>query len=678
MKLILSSLFLVLVSSQVVIGQTCNRGNKSFYKNINKALKEEDFSKKIEKLEKLCKKYPDIPKVFDVLGELYQNEGVFFKRINQYEASMKMLQKANNSFNQAISICPDYHASCYYTIAQNLLSFGENYRAIPYLKKFVAFPQDNALLLGSKYNEKRNNAENILRELEFEQSLYNNPVPFDPKKVKNVSTGLDEYFPMISPDNDLLFFTRRVDRRLLGDIQENIVEEFTLSIKNSNTLEFDDGTPLPTPFNDGSFYNYGTATLSVDNKEMIICACKKETVYNQEYLNCDLYTSKYTRSGKGGNDFVWSPLVNMGPNINTKDGWEAQPSLSSDGQTLFFSSIRKGSRDNDIYISERQEDGSWGAAKPFDLINTAGKDKSPFFHQDGETLYFVSSCSSERLGLGGLDIFYIRKDGESWTEPQNIGFPINSPEDELGVFVSTSGKLAYYSSLKEGEWNIFSFDLYEEARPQEVIIIKGNLETTDGAPISDAYVDIAYSESGKTTQVKVNGDDGKFAAVVKVDKESKEDITISFNKKDLAFNAKVIEYEELKNSVESKLNLETFILENIEENKEYNIPDINFSTDSYALNQKAKNLLTSFASYLQQNEQYKIEIGGHTDDVGDAKRNLELSQSRSDEVMAFLLSKGIDNDRLSAVGYGEKNPKYKNDSESNRAKNRRIEFKIIP
>jgi Tol biopolymer transport system component len=131
----------------------------------------------------------------------------------------------------------------------------------------------------------------------------------------------------------------------------------------------------------------------------------------------------------------------MGPGINTKDGWEAQPSLSADGKTLFYATLRKGSRNNDIYIAIKKDDGTWSEGKPFNEVNTAGKDKSPFFHQDGETLYFVSESSDERPGVGGLDIYYIRKTEEGWSKPENIGYPINTTGDELGVFVSTKGDL---------------------------------------------------------------------------------------------------------------------------------------------------------------------------------------------------------------------------------------------
>jgi outer membrane protein OmpA-like peptidoglycan-associated protein len=586
-----------------------------------------------------------------------------------------MQQKALPFYQNTIKKCSNFHADCYYIIGASLLQNGDLKNAVPYFQKFVDFPQDDFSKLPENFLQKKKEIESILEDVAFEKNMLENPVPFVPKKVQMVSSKLDEYFPMISPDNDLLFYTRKIDRKNLGDISSNIREEFTISSRADSKGSFTPGDPLPKPFNDGTFFNYGTATLSVDNKEMIICACKVEKVYNQDYLNCDLYTTTYKRSGKGGNDFEWTTLVNMGPAINTKDGWEAQPSLSADGSLLFFTSLRKDSRSDDIYISEKQKDGTWSKAKPFDLINTEGKDKSPFFHQDGETLYFVSNSTKKRKGLGGLDIFYIRKEGDKWTQPKNIGYPINSKEDELGLFVSTNGKEAYYSSMKEGDWDIYSFDLYEEARPQEVVILKGELIDEQGKSIQGAEIEITYNDTGEKSQFKVNGDDGKYAAVVKV--SQKQDITVSVNKEGYAFNAKVIEKETIEKRDSPTIKTGKLKIDTVEVGKSFSIDDIVFASDSYILTQKSQFILNGLASYLSKSTHLKVAINGHTDDLGDDEKNRQLSQNRSDAVKNYLVEKGIEASRLTAKGFGETKPKFQNTNDANRAKNRRTEFEVV-
>ncbi|MBM3160364.1 MAG: OmpA family protein [Bacteroidetes bacterium] len=675
LKFYCSSLFLLFTHAFYSQANPCNSIDEKYEKKFIKALSEKNPVKQLEKLSKVAVDFPKQAKTYFYLANITNRDAQTLSFQGKQKEARDQQKKATLYYQATIKKCASFHASCYYNIAENLISVGEQESAIPFLKKYIEFPEDDFEKLEEDFVSRKRSALALLDELEFEKNLFNNPVPFHPSKIKNVSTQLDEYFPMISPDNDLLFFSRKVDRKNFGDMSENIREELTLSTKDEESLEFDYGNPLPAPFNDGSFLNYGTTSLSVDNKEMIICACKKEIFNKQYYLNCDLYSTNFTRKGYGGNDFEWSKLKNLGPNINTPDGWEAQPTLSSDGKLLFFTALRNNTRDNDIFVSERLPDGSWSKAVPFDLINTSGKDKSPFFHQDGETLYFVSSTSASRKGVGGLDIFYIRRDGGGWTKPKNIGYPINSIDDELGIFISSNGEVAYFSSVKEGEWNIYSFDLYKEARPKEVVIVKGELKNEDGTPVKDAVIDVSYNDNGETHQFKVNGDDGKFAAVIKVDK--KQDVTISILKDNYAFQAKVIEKDSFDVVKESKMKLGEFVLEKIEANKSYRLSDIYFSTESYELNDKSKALLNSFASYLLKNPSLQVGINGHTDDVGEASANEILSQNRADAVRNYLIHRGIEPEKLVSVGYGEINPKVPNNSERNRALNRRTEFQFI-
>jgi outer membrane protein OmpA-like peptidoglycan-associated protein len=674
------SFFLIFGSNANLFSQEndpCITSDKKLIKLLASAMAEDNFDDKTSKFAQAIQKYPDNAETYFLYARLCEQEGARQMKDVKTQNQGEALQKKSLYFYQAtIKKCPNFHADCYYTIGTTLLSNGDVKNALPFLKKFVEFPDDNYSILPQDFLQKKAELKAIIEDIEFEKTLKDNPVPFSPAKVMNVSSSQDEYFPMISPDNDLIFFTRKVDKTNLGNIANLIEEEFTLASRlNEGKNVFTFGEGLPEPFNNGTFYNYGTATLSVDNKEMIICACKKEVVYGRDYLNCDLYTTKFKRSGKGGNDFEWTPLLNMGPNINTKDGWEAQPSLSADGKMLFFTSFRKGSRDNDIYLSERQADGTWSVAKPFEIINTAGKDKSPFFHQDGETLYFVSSSTNSRKGMGGLDIFYIRKENNGWTKPENIGYPINSEQDELGLFVSTNGKVAYFSSDKDGDWNIYAFDLYEKARPQEVVILKGTLTNDSGKPISDAKIEVSYNETGETQTFDVNGDDGKYAAVVKV--SNTQDVTISVNKDGLAYNAKVIEKEVIENRTSSSIQTGNIKTDSIKPGKAYELDEIYFATDSWELNKRSTLLLNGFSNYLKKNTNLKISVNGHTDDVGDDEQNRILSQKRANAVKAYLVEKGVNSEQIEAIGFGETKPRVPNTNDANRAKNRRTEFVIL-
>lgn len=649
-------------------------------------------SKKIVKLIEAGVNAPDartaVEKFNEAIKENEENAMAYYeyamyaynKALDAYDvdpnpaAGDRLFAKAEELFLNVLDLCPDYHSNVPYYLGVINYSQSEMDLAIKWFKAFQAYKHSDVSRYSEDHAQRLKDVKEVVGEVEYENQVKNEAVPFNPTIVKNVSTSTNEYFPMISPDNELIFFTRTVDRRDMGAINSDWREEFTFSHRKDYHTEFDGGNPLPAPFNDGSVRSYGASTLSVDNKEMIICACKTEMVLGQQYDNCDLYSTTYERSGAGGNDYSWSPLVLLGDEINTPDGWEGQPSLSADGNTLYFTANRPSTRDNDIFIAKRKLDGTWGQARPFDEINTAGKDKSPFLHQDSETLYFVSQVSKERVGIGGLDIFYIRQNPDgSWTEPKNIGFPINSEDDELGLFVSIDGEIAYFSSRKGPSWDIYSFELYEDAQPQSVALLKGELTDEHGDPVSDATIEIAYEGTEEVTSVKVNGDDGKYAAIVKTNK--KQDVMVTVKKEGHAFDSKVIDKAEFtEDNVTIRGN--DLAVKELKVGTAYTINDILYATNSSNLSDRSKFILKGFARFLKENPTIEVSIQGHTDDVGDDEKNFKLSEDRAEGVKTYLISLGIPKGRLTSEGFGETAPKVDNDTEEHRAMNRRTEFVI--
>ena len=409
---------------------------------------------------------------------------------------------------------------------------------------------------------------------------------------------------------------------------------------------------------------------------MFICACQDVTY--QEHANCDIYVTRFERSGEGGNDFTWTPLQNLGNAVNTPDGWEAQPTLSADGNTLYFATWRNGSQLTDIYYSTRDKEGKWSTAKPVPgPINSEGHDKAPFLHQDSETLYFVSDCSTERLGAGGSDIFYTRKDETgNWQSPKNIGYPINSSANEVGLVVSYDGHLAYYTfrNVNTDSYDIFYFELYEEARPQAIKIYKGEVKDEKGDPIKNATVEVSYKDSGESFEVKVNGDDGKFTTIVKADE--KQDVMITTKKEGFSFDTELIKAEQVVDQKVTTIKDIKMEIDEIKVGKAFTIDDILFATDSYELSGDSKFILDQFIKFLNENPSVKVTIQGHTDDLGDNAHNKELSANRARSVMEYLISKGVDTNRLKSEGYGESKPKVPNNSDYNRAQNRRTDFLI--
>ncbi len=630
-------------------------------------------------------------------------EYLFNRALDKYEdfkigranfAQVRTQFKAvEEKYRTSEDICPEYHASIYYKIGfinyyiKNDVESGKYY-----FQKFLDYKNDNPDAYPDEYASWKAEVSRLLKEINVKEEekataseFYEKKVPYDPIRVANVSTEMDEYLPMISPDNELIFYTRRGDFRSLGDLQSNVTEMFSVSQRKSVDAPFNKGEGLRPPFNTPEFDNYGGVSLSLDNKEMFICACKNEMIQGRPFLNCDLYVTYFKRTGKGGYDYVWTPLENLGPNINTKNGWEAQPTLSADGNTLYFSAYRKSTKLTDIYYSNRKADGTWSLAKPVPgPINTAGHDKSPFLHQDSETMYFASQATETRKGAGidgNFDMFYTRKNKEGeWMEPVNLGYPINTEKNEVGLIVSTDGKFAYIATDR-GEnaqgVDLYYFELYEAARPQKVLFLKGELKDEVGDPVKDGTIKIDYRQTGESVEFKMNGDDGKFAAIVHTEKA--QDVLISVKKKGYSFDTQVVKSSEIAAAQrgnafkQEKLDLE---INELEVGRAFTIHNILFATDSYTLSDDAKFVLKQLISFLEENPTVTAELQGHTDDQGNDNENLILSRNRAKATLNYLVSKGIAKNRLTAVGFGETEPKFENNTEANRAKNRRTDFKL--
>lgn len=675
-KLYLSLLFVTisLISFAQDEDEACSAPSKKTMKLIKAAVNAKDAQTAVQNFKAAIESNDENATAYYAYAMYVYETGLnYYKTQPNPAMGNRSFERAKELFSTTLNICSDYHANCSYYLGLINYTQKEMPSAIKWFKDFKEFEHEDNDKYPEDYTKKLRDVTEVLEDLLKDQEIKSEAVPFKPQIVRNVSTEKQEYFPMISPDNELIFYTRKLDRRDYGDIKSKVVEEITFSRRANMLSDFDGGTPLQKPFNDGSVQSYGAATLSVDNKEMIICACKKELVGTQPYMNCDLYSATYIRSGAGGNDYSWTPLENLGSNINTPGGWEGQPSLSADGNTLYYTVNRPNSRNNDIYISRRTNDGKWGVAQAFDEINTNGKDKSPFLHQDSETLYFVSECTKDRPGVGGLDIFYIRYENGKWTAPKNIGYPINSEADELGLFVSIDGIVAYYSSRVGGNWNIYSFELYEEARPKSVAVLKGELKDENGEPVKNAVIEIAYEDSEEVTQVKVNGDDGKYAAIVKTEK--KQDVMVTVKKEGHAFDTKLIAKEEFEKK-DVTIRDKDLSVKKLKVGEAYTIKEILYATNSASLTTRSKFILRGFARFLRENPTLTVSIQGHTDDVGDDAENLDLSERRAKGVEKYIQSLGIEAHRLSAKGYGESMPKVENINSFNRSQNRRTDFFI--
>ncbi len=586
--------------------------------------------------------------------------------------------RAYTDFVEVLTSCPNYHADAYYYAGIIAYANQDYENAQQYFEGFLSFDQSQGKI-SRDHEVKEGDIASVLPEVRFYNDFYSNPVEYNPRRLENINTSAGEYLPMLSPDNRLIFFTRKSKEKAKGDLYAREVERFMMAEQIPQSKEYNNAEALPPPFNVGD--NYGGVSLSLDNREMFVTVCKP---VSSNYKNCDLYVSHYQQETNDAGKVIynWTGLENLGPNVNTSDGWEAQPTLSADGNTLYFATIREnttkdkeGNPTIDVYYTERSADGSWSQAKSIGgTINTDGNDKSPVLHADSRTMYFASNG---HLGAGGYDIFYSKqeKDG-SWTKPKNIGYPVNSPQDEHGLVVSTDGKIALFSSSNVSSaqgLDIFAFDVPKEAQPEKVLILKGDVKNEKGELVNDARLEIKYAATKEVKEVDVDDRDGSYAAVVNLRKDEDVVVSVKSDTEDLAFNTRVFT---LADTAETVRDLEMEV-EKLESGKTYRMNDIRFATGSSEIDEASKSVLAEFADYLEENPNYRVEIYGHTDDVGDAEANLVLSTDRAFEVFGFLQEAGVNPDKMDFKGFGESKPLVPNNSDADRAINRRTEFKIV-
>jgi outer membrane protein OmpA-like peptidoglycan-associated protein len=537
-------------------------------------------------------------------------------------------------------------------------------------------------VLKSSLEQKRLEVLKLISEVRFEVQYFINQGSYLPQPLPLISLPEDEYLPALSPDGSSLFFTRARIVKPRGDVVTKRVEEFIQARRSTAEEGFDKGELLDYPFNDGE--NYGGVSLSIDNRLLIVAASNPSSE-NPE--NIDLFKTTYNIDGKddkGKFFYYWGDLELLGPQINTPQGWESQPTLSADGKELFFASAREnstldpdGNPTMDLYASVKTENGDWSQAEKLPPpISTGAQEKAPFLHSDGNTLYF----SSNRIPSGGgYDLWVTRRDTSGiWSDPVNLGAPVNTNGDEHGLVVCSNGTEAFFSSRRKGTQglDILSFPIPEELRPEAVKVIHGVVHPTP--PSEDVRVSIEYVQSREVQEIKLNYDDGSFATVINLNRG--EDVVIHVEGDDLEFEAEIVHLAKRDGAIPSNIEDTSPVIklraQKTFEEDAFELKDVQFETNKSEITYTTRLILKAFTEYLLTHEKYSISIIGHADNIGSAQSNLQLSSDRAEAVLQFFVDLGVDESRLDANGSGETNPKASNNNETGRAVNRRTEFRI--
>ncbi len=463
----------------------------------------------------------------------------------------------------------------------------------------------------------------------------------------SVNTANAEYFPTVTVQDSLLLFMRRnKDKR----------EDFLFSNMNSN------GFSLAKPLSDTLNFadKKGAPSLSSDLKTLYYAAEYMEMGYGRY----DIYKVSKTDSG-------WSAPLNLGRNINS-DFWESAPSISPDGQALYFSSNKPGGFGGiDIYVSYKTKNGYWSQA--YNLgpnINTKGDDQTPFIHADNRTLYFASNGWP---GYGGTDLFVAFKklDGK-WSKPTNLGYPINTFDNEGSIAIASNGWEGYIASDRidsRGELDIYKVVLPQKARANKSYYFNGF--------ITDAFSHLPIPGLVRLSDPK---DSTKFM-VINVDSTGVFVLSIpEFDSLGIQVNSPQHDYASTLLSKEKLIQLagtsQNFNLSPIQNKFTKDFKNVFFDVNNAQLNAASFVELDALVNYLENTNNATIFIEGHTDNTGSEIANINLSEKRAFAIAQYLIKKGIATQRISAKGFGASKPIADNGTAAGRAQNRRTSFTI--
>ncbi len=529
-------------------------------------------------------------------------------------------------------------------ISQLLVEVGEFEQAIAKFRKSEEF-LDDIFLQSDNYLQQKKRLDFIAFEIANQKDIIKEKLP------EPLNTFQLQYFPVLTADSKKILFTKR------DGLKNFEHEDIFVSYWEDNKWT----APQPISQTINTSYNEGTCTISADGNILIFTSCDTPDTFG----SCDLYITQKV-NGK------WQRASNMGKNVNSRF-WDSQPSLSADGRVLFFSSNRReGYGGNDIWFSERTEEGTWSEAKNLGPhVNTSKDEVSPFIFFNNEVLFFASDG---HLGFGGKDLFMSNFEMGAFGPSINLGYPINDQKDQLALFITAQEDYAYYTENSYRDGKADSSFLYRFNFPKEIdlgkklIVSEGRvLDKKTGDPI-DARLSLVNLANDSTMYEFVSdGKSGEFLMLY----PDKSQTGLYVEKKGFIPKIYNVDRDSLKNR--SNIQIE---LDPIESGKNFVFENVYFDTDKSALKEESESSLNRLANFLLQHPQVIIQVEGHTDNIGNTAYNAALSLRRAESVKHFLVALGIPPERMETLGKGDTKPLKPNDSEINRSFNRRIEVII--
>lgn len=499
------------------------------------------------------------------------------------------------------------------------------------------------------------------------------------------NTSWPEYSPVINADESIMFFTTsRPDTKGGMRSPDDLLfyEDIYYSVRSGS--EWTEARHAEDPIN--TELHDATVGLSNDGTRLFI--------YRGDNGG-DLYFSEL-------DGYRWSEPKPLPGNINTS-AQESSASFSPDERTLYFTSDRRGGYGgSDIYMAKLDNRGKWTDIQNIGpAINTEGNEMGVFMHPDGRNLYF---SSTRHTTSGGFDIFYSTWDGKKWSEPVNLGYPINTPDDELFMVISADGQHGYYASTKKGGFG--DSDIYQ------VVFLGARKPVMDDAediPLAGSNISLRQSDVETVTEFSV-----KALTLLKgqvLDAFTQEAIEAKIELTDNALGKVIAEFTTNSRTGGYLIALPSgknygiavtaqgylFHSENIDIPEQQGFQEVEkdvfmyrpelgqsvilrnifFDFDKATLRPESRIELDRLLGVLIDFPTIKIEISGHTDNIGSSAYNKNLSMKRAKAVVDYLIENGISEDRLEYVGYGFDRPVATNSTPEGRQQNRRTEFKVI-
>ena len=558
---------------------------------------------------------------------------------------LKDYQNAVVNYERAKHIDSVYFAEFNLSYSISLAGLGEFDKALDAINKFMAIPNLN---------------QSSIRSADYRKKCYEFAVgyakthlsgnyKFDPVNMgDSINTEVPEYYPTLTIDANKLIFTRRVN---------NSNEDFYES--NWKGDHWSKAESLPGNINTN--FNEGAQNISQDGQWLLFTGCN----FPQGFGSCDLYISYLTNDG-------WSTPENLGNTVNS-EFWESAPSLSPDKRDLYFASNRPGGYGgNDIYVCHHLPNGHWTLPQNLGpAINTSGEESTPFIHADNQSLYFTSNGHP---GYGNNDLFVSRKDANGkWGKPENLGYPINTIEDEGSIVISADGKTAYYASDRadsRGKMDLYTFQLRQDIQPARTLWIKGRVYDKKNAQGLPSAVELTDLQTKRVVSKVQTDETGNYFITLPVGK----DYAFNVNRKGYLLFSENFSLSQKQPDSTYHIDIP---LEPIEANATVILKNIFFDVNKFDLKNESQVELDQVVSLMKDNPTIKIEISGHTDNVGKPMDNKKLSENRAKSVVAYITSKGIEANRLSFKGFGETKPIADNKTEEGKALNRRTELKVV-